>query len=437
MHSQVREIDPVTVEIHIEVPWDRVRKGLDEAFTKLQRSARVKGFRPGKVPQSILKRLFAKNVQAEVVSSLVEESVVAAVQRHELPVVSNAMLEDRPVIAEGEPLSFKVKFEVRPRVAELHTNLALTRVPPTVSDAEVDAEIERLREQHAIVRPIESERAAAKGDVLVIDYEVEIDGQVKPDMKGEGRTFQLGDGRLLEEIDNGLVGVGAGETKEIVVERPADDPNRELAGKKLVFRLTVRELRERILPDLDDEFAKDVGEYHTLLELRLAVRKRLEEAAAARAQAQLREQAIEKLALANPIPVPPSLVDQQLRAMVGAYTQVMEMIGRKPHIEQDDVEDMRRRAEQKVRAALLLGEIARRESIVVTAEEIDARMAEMAARSGRHIAKVRAEYSGEKREAIENQLLEDKLIRYLLDRAVVRDAPAEPAGASEPQSSSP
>ncbi|UJR81087.1 trigger factor [Sandaracinus amylolyticus] len=422
MQSQVSEIDPVTVEIQVEVPWDRVQKNLDETFTKLQRTARIKGFRPGKAPRNVLQRLFSKDVQAEVVSNLVEESVVQAVQQHSIPVVSQAMMDARPELTLGQPLTFKVKFEVRPKVENLETTLELTRTPATVSDAEIEQEIERLRQQHAIVRPIEGERAAQKGDVLIIDYAVTIDGEPKPDMKGENRTVNLGEGRLLDEIDAGLVGAKVGEKKTIEIARGDDDANKELAGKKVVFEVDVKELRERVLPDVDDEFAKDVGEYETLADLRTKLRARLEESAKARSESQLREQAVEKLAEKNPIPVPPSLVDQQLRAMLQEYMQIMQMLGQQPDFGKDGFDEMRKRAETKVRAALLLGELSRKAEISVAADEIEAKMRELAEKTGKHIAKVKADYAGEKREQLETQILEDKLIKHLLDRATITDA---------------
>lgn len=431
MQSLVSEIDPVTVEIKVEVPWDRVQKSLDETFTKLQRTARIKGFRPGKAPKNVVQKLFSKDVRAEVVSNLVEESVVAAVKQHSIPVVSNAMMADRPELRDGQPLEFKVKFEVRPKVDTLDTSLALTRATAAVSDADVDTEVERLRLQHAVVRPIEDARPAAKGDIVLLDYDVSIDGDAKPEMKGEGRTITLGEGRLLEELDAGLQGITVGEKRDVVIERGEGDPNKELAGKKVIFSLSVTELRERILPDLDDEFAKDAGEYESLADLRGKLRTRLEDAAKARADSALREQAVEKLAAANPIPVPPSLVDQQMRAMVNEYVQLLQMMGQQPDLGPNGFEDMRKRAEEKVRAALLLGELSRKATIVVTPEEIDAKFREIAERTGKHVAKVKADYAGEKREGLETQILEDKLIKHLLERATISDAPATSAVSSE------
>jgi trigger factor len=430
MQSQVSEIDPVTVEVQVEVPWDRIQKGLDDTFTKLQRSARVKGFRPGKAPRSVLQKLFSKDVQAEVVSNLVEETVVEAVRQHELPVVSTAKLDQRPELTTGQPLTFTVKFEVRPKIESLETSLTLTRTIERIGSAEVDAEIERLRQQHALMRPLEGERTAQKGDVVTIDYEVTIDGVAKPDMKGEGRPVNLGEGRLLEEIDAGLLGTRPGDERTIEIARGENDENKELAGKKVVFAVRVKEVRERVLPDLDDEFAKDVGEYETLADLRTKLQERLEEGAKSKSENQLRSQAVEELANKNPIPVPPSLIDQQLRSMLSEYFKIMQMIGQAPNLDPNEINDMRGRAESKVRSAILLGELSRREKIEVTPDEVEAKMQEIAERSGKHIAKVRADHAGEKREALETQILENKLIRYLLDHATITDVTASPTAAS-------
>ena len=378
MQAEVSEIDPVTVEITVNVPWDRVQKGLDDTLGKLQRTAKIKGFRPGKAPRAVIQRLYGKDVRQEVVSNLVEATVVEAVQKHEIPVVSNAMMADAPTLTDGQPLSFKVKFEVRPKVAELSTALNLTRWIEEVADADIDAEVARLREQHAVLRAPETPRPAKEGDQLLIDYAVLADGEEQAEMGGKDRPVELGTGSLITEIDQGLLGANVGETKQIEVKRESGDPKDPLAGKQVVFAVTVKELQEKILPEADDEFAKDVGEHQTLAELRASIRTRLEDAAKGRSESQLREDAVEKLADANPVPVPPSLIDQQLRSMMQEYMNIMRYIGQQPNMDAVQVDGMKRRAEQKVRSALLLGELSRVAKIEVSDEEIEARFREMA-----------------------------------------------------------
>ncbi|GAB4202935.1 MAG: trigger factor [Sandaracinaceae bacterium] len=425
MQSQVSTIDPVTVELHVEVPWERFSKGMETEYGKLQKNARIKGFRQGKAPRNVIVQLFSKAVREEVTSSLVNESVARAVQEHQLPIVSTPVLKDAPKVVDGSAMSFTVKVEVRPKIETLDTALELVRRTKPVTDADVDAEIERMRESHAVVEPLEAPRPAQKGDVLTIDYKVSVDGVEKPEMAGVGRSVELGDGRLLPEIDEGLTGADVGQTKSITVTRGADDPNKELAGKVVVFECTVKEIRERKLPAVDDELAKDLGDYADLADLKAKMRARLEEAAKGQSERALRDQAIEKLVEKNPIPVPPSLLDQQLRAMLQEFLQVMQVMGHKVQTLDEVAKDMKPRAESKVRAALLLGELSRKASITVTADEIEAKLKEMAEKSGKHIAKLRVEYQGEKRERLETQLLEDKLIKHLLDGSTIIDGPFE------------
>ncbi|MBX7194376.1 MAG: trigger factor [Sandaracinaceae bacterium] len=425
MQSQISPIDPVTVELHVEVPWDRFHKGVETEYGKLQKNARIKGFRQGKAPRNVIVQLFSKSVRDEVTSSLVNESVVEAVQKHELPVVSTPVLKDAPKVVDGTGMTFTVKVEVRPKVETLDTALELVRRVKPVTDADVDAEIERMRQTHAVVEPLEAPRPAQKGDVLTVDYTVSVDGVAKPDMAGSDRSIELGNGQLLPEIEAGLTGAELGQTRSISVARGADEANKELAGKTVVFEMTVKEMKERKLPALDDELAKDIGDYASFAELTQKTRERLEESAKAQGERALRDLAIEKLVEKNAIPVPPSLLDQQLRAMLQEFMQLMQMMGQKPQLNPMMVEEMKPRAEAKVRAALLLGELSRKASIAITAEEVEAKLKEMAEKSGKHIAKLRVEYTGEKREQLETQLLEDKLIKHLLSVSSISDGPWE------------
>lgn len=418
--SQVSEIDPVTVEVHVEVPWENVQRGLDDTYVRLQKTARVKGFRPGKAPRAVLQQLFAKSVREEVASNLVEKSILEAVQKHELPVVSAATLREAPTVNDGKPLAFTARLEVRPKIESLDTGIALTRRPLKVDDAAVDAELERLRQQRSTIEPLDAARPAQKGDVLTIDFKATVEGQ-KEDELAADRYVELGDGRLLPEIETALIGAEPGAVKTVEITRGEDDANKEIAGKKITFEVTVKEIRARKLPTLDDEFAKDVGDHENLAALRGKLKTDIETREQTAIDRELRDQAVEKLIEKNKIPVPPSLVDQQLRAMAQEFTQIMQMSGQAPRLDRQFLDGMKPRAEDRVRAALLLGELSRRESIKVESSDIEARLKEIAERSGKHIAKVRVEYQGERREQLETQLLEDKLLKHLLSVASVTE----------------
>ncbi len=427
MQSQVHEIDPVTVEVEVEVPWDRIQKGLDAGYGRLQKSAKIKGFRPGKVPRNVLKQLFGPQVKNEVAATLIEQGLLAAVQKHELAVVASPRVDSLPSIQEGEPFSFKATLEIRPKIDAIDTSgLELSRPHSEVTDEAIDQEIQELRERHADIQTPEPMRPAKAGDLLTIDYTVEIDAEEKPEMAATQRVVELGADRLLPEFEEALTGKQPGDEVQIRIAYGEDTPNEELKNKRALFKVVVRELRERVLPELDDELAKDVGEHETLEELRTDIRAKLEKAAQERADSALREQVVEKLVEKNPIPVPPSLVTQQEQAMRQELAFLLQMAGQQRPDFADELErTLRPQAEKKVRAALLMGELARQNEMKVEPEEVDARLAQIAEQTGKHIAKVRVEFAGEKRESLESKILEDKLLDYLLARATVTEAPPE------------
>jgi trigger factor len=439
MQSEVHTIDPVTVELSVEVPWDRVRKGLEASFGKLQKSAKIKGFRPGKVPRNVLSQLYGRQVRAEVAATLLEEGLIEAVQKHKLAIVSQPRLDSIPQIQEGEPLSFKAKLEIRPSVERVETSgLEVSRPRSAVGDAEVDAEIQRLRERHAEIVTPDPMRPSKAGDLLTLDYTVEIDGEEKKDMAATERVVELAGGRLLPEFETALVGKQPGDDADIRVAYGDDVQSDDLRGKRALFRVKIREVREKVLPELDDELAKDLGDHQTLAELKTKTREQLEKGAKARADSAVREQLVEKLVEKNPVPVPPSLVSQAEQAMRQELAMFMQMTGQPPQpLDEETEKTLRERAEKKVRAAILMGELARQQAIRVEPEEIDARMAKMAEQTGKHIAKIRVEMAGEKREELENKILEDKLLEYLLAQATVTDAPSEESKPADEASASP
>lgn len=423
MQSHVNELNPVEVEVKAEVPWERVKESLERQYRDLQRTVRVKGFRPGKVPRNVVRNLMGKQVRGEVTQTLVQEALASAVQEHSLQPVAMPSLEETPEVREGQPLAFTAKMEVRPKVGEIDTDIEVQRPPVEVTDEQVDREIENLREQNAEMVTPEPERPATKGDVLTVDYTVTIDGQEREDLGGEDRQIEVGSDRLLPELVEGLVGVRPGDEKTITVHFGEDFQREDLQGKDADFHVKVKELREKHLPEVDDEFAKDCGDYESLDDLKRSIRERLEESAKQHTQSTLKERVIDALVEKNPIPVPPSLVNQQLQQMTREMLQIQQMMGQEPNLSEEMTQDLKQRGERKVRAGLLFGELADRENLSVGKEDLDAKFQELAEKTGKHAAKIRAEYQGEEREALESQILEDKLLEYLLSRATIKDEP--------------
>lgn len=416
MQSQVSEISKVFVQVSVEVPWPDVEKAIEGSYSELSRTAKVRGFRPGKVPRNVLKQLFGARVRQEVLNNLVESGLGKAVQTHQLAVVSVPPLETTPQLKQGESLTFTAKVEVRPKIDQVDIEgISLTRSTAAVTDAQVDEALEQLRNQHSEVVVVDPPRPAIDTDILTCDYTVSIEGKDRPDLAANGRPIELA-GALLPELKNGLVGKQVGDRASVEVAFPAGQG--EFAGKTGTFDIEIKEIKNKVLPTLDDEFAKDV-EAGSLTELRQKTRDRLESSAKEEAEGALREQLVEKVLEKNPIEVPPSLVTQQQQAMLQEYVRMVRMTGQP--ISDDMLQNTKDDAEKRVRAALVLGAVARLKEIRVDAGDVDKRLEEMATRTGKHVAKLRAELQGEQREILESQILEEKLLEYLLGQATITD----------------
>lgn len=426
MQSHVETLSPVLVQVKVEVPWKKVNDDLETAYKAMQRKARIRGFRPGKVPREVVKNVLGKSIRSEVAAELVRQGIGQAVEEHQLAPVAYQDLSPAS-INDGQPLTFTAKLEVRPKIDHVDSNgIEVERSIARVAEAAIDSEVDRMREQGAELITPEPARAAQSGDVVTFDLAVSVDGEDKPHLNGSDRRAELGKGNLLPELQAGLTGMSLNESRPISISFPDDYGYEELRGKTAQFNVTVKNIQAKVLPEPDDEFAKDLGE-DTLEALRASVRKRLEAGARERSDARVREAVVDKLVDRNPVPVPPSMIEQEFRAMVEQFARIQQMLGQQIDFNADLQREYRTRAERKVRAGLLFGAIAKNENIRVSEADLEAKLAELAERTGKHIAKVRAEHQGEQKRNLELQVLEQKLLEYLVSRATIREVTASPA----------
>lgn len=423
MQVTLQKLSPVLVEFDVEVAADRVKNELDRAYTEVARSARVPGFRPGKAPRRVLSHYFGAKIQADVVQKLVDETFPRAVTEHQLQPVTQPAIEAQKIVENG-PFTYKARVEILPAIETVeYSGLSAKRPKVEVTDEQVNEEIENLRRAHATLQAPEPARPAQAGDVVTIDLSVEAGGQEVRDASATDLALELGAGQLLPEIDQSLQGKSVGETARVDVSLPAQHPHPKLRGKTATFTLVVKEIKARVLPAVDDEFAKDVGDFESLQALRDHLRGNLEKRAKEASENQLAEQLVAELVKRNPIPVPPSLVEQQMRiteqeilARARAYGQPASSLGGdlRQQIEQD--------SEVKVRAGLLMAEIAKKEGIQIGQAEIDEGLKELAEQTGKNIAKLRAEYREQKkREMLIGMILESKVLDIIQAKAQIEE----------------
>ncbi|MBI4954188.1 MAG: trigger factor [Myxococcales bacterium] len=411
MQVTLEKLSPVLVELRVEVPADTVSTEVDSAYTSLQRRARVRGFRPGKAPRAILKQVYADAVHADVAKRLVDrmlEQAMAdkAVQPLTQPDVHPSELDP------GQAFSFKARFEVRPEIESVTwEGLEASRPAIEVTGAQIDAEIEKLRLEHATLEPPAEPRAAKKGDIVAVALAFQVPGG-KPIT--EELETEIGARHILPEIDQALEGTEIGATKETEASFPTGHQRKDLRGKKATFKITVKEIKERILPKVDDEFAKDCGDYADLAALREGVAARLKKQAEQRTEEDVARQLVNALCAKNPIPVPPSLVEQQARVTERELVMAAQAQGGRYNPTAELRERVLADSEMKVRAGLLMAEIAKAKSIQVTPEDIEKGYQELAEQSGKNVAKIKAEYRDpNKQQMLIGMILEDKILDLL------------------------
>lgn len=429
MQINVQRISPVVMELQIEVPAEAVGAEVTKAYANLGKKAHVKGYRPGKAPRQTLQHLFGAQVMGDVVNALVQTTLPKALTEKSIQPVNTPEVVEAGQVSEKTSFSYKARVEVQPDIDDStlkYEGLELTRPVTEVTDAMVDEQIEALRQRQATLKAPEAKRAAKAGDVLTIDFTLAIDGKEVKDGGGQGVQVELGGGQLLPELDAALLGKSVDETVKATAAFPENHPRPESRGKAGTFDVKVTDLKEKVLPALDDEFAKDLNAgFTTVAELKTDVRAKLEKALKENAETQLAEQIVAKLNELNPLEVPPSLVEQQRRLMEQEVAMQARRASAKFTREQAQnlIAALHADAERKVRAGLLMAAIAKKHEFKVTDEDIEKAYVELAEETGKNVAKVKAEYrDAQKRQILIGMILEDKILDFLESKAKVSDA---------------
>ncbi|MBL8600644.1 MAG: trigger factor [Myxococcales bacterium] len=423
MQVNVSRVSPVEVSLRVSLPADRVSAALDRAYNEVGREAQLRGFRKGKVPRNVLKQVYGPQVTSDVLRRLIDETLPGAISAEKLEVIGQPRVEPEGDLADIANWVYTAHVEVRPEIAAIDLGkLALTRNLYPVAETALGEALERRRNENATLRTPESPRASVTTDSVTFDLKVSVDGAERAEFGAEGRTVEIGSGLLITELNDGLIGLEVGGKKDISVTFPETHARKELAGKTAVFHVTVTAIQEKVLPNLDDDFAKDLGE-ESLDGLKAKITAQLEQAAKERSDEELRNDAVEALVAQNPVSVPPSLVTQVLAQLQQEMVREARIRGIAPEGISDELKS---EAESRVKAGLLLTEIAKVNGIQVTDADLNARMEEIAKETGRAVQRVRVEYrEPQKRDMLIGAVLEDKVVALVLSKAAVTEKTAE------------
>ena len=422
MKCEVEVLTPTQRRLRLEVPADRVGKAFARIYQQVGRQAKVRGFRPGKIPQHVLRGLYGTEIQSQALSELVEEALAGAMQDQGLEPVAEPRLETGE-LNEAQPFAFTAVIEVKPEIElKNYRAVPLDRVRADIGEEDVDRALKALQDRNAQLEAVEGRDEVQDGDYVLIDFSGSVDGEPFPGSTAENYAVDIGAGRALPEFEQGLVGMQQGVAGNIAVNFPADVNDERIAGKTADFAVTVRDIRHKILPPLDDEFARDYGECDSLGELREKVRAELQREIETLQNGPLKDQIMERLIDEHVFEVSPSMVDRELSYLMRRSRSQREMSGSEdPEPTTDELrEELTPQAERRVRMMLLLEKIAAAEGIDASDEEVDGRIEAMARASGAQGASVREQYGQAwARETMRSQLASEKTLDFLLEEADV------------------
>ena len=421
-------VSPVVSELSIEVSVGRVDAAFGRVLQELRKGARVKGFRPGKVPTHVIKQLYGPQLGEEVERVLVNQTLQEAVEQAEIVPVVEPQIEAEPPVA-GQEFHYKARIEMKPSI-ELPdlASISGSRPAVTVGEEEVLLELERLRERQAAWIEEPEETLAAQGHQLTIDFTGTIDGVAFEGGTAEGVDIELGSGRMIPGFEDQLVGAKSGESRPLHVSFPTPYGNAALAGKAAVFATRVSAVKRRELPALDDDFAKDLGDFETLDEVKRKLQESLESQRRAASDRALERSLLDDLVTRTSFEVPPTLVARQLESQVQQLEQQLrgrlsesDLRMRVAQVREEGWDEAKRRVQE----ALLLESVATRATLVASEEEIDARLDEMAQSQGfdaklmHDLAKAQGWHA-----AIAAEIVDRKALAHLAEHARIRDVEA-------------
>ncbi|MBW2426292.1 MAG: trigger factor [Deltaproteobacteria bacterium] len=425
---EANEISPVVRELSIEVQVDRVDAAYARVVNELRKGARVKGFRPGKVPPKVIKRIYAGALGEEIERSLVRETLADAVELAALQPVVEPQIEAEPPV-EGEAFTYKARIEVKPDI-ELPDLEKISGSKPAVSvgEDEVLGELESLRERHVVWVEEPEKTRAEDGHQVIVDFVGRIDGEAFEGGTAEGVEIVLGSGQMIPGFEEQLVGVTAGEERELNVTFPESYGNEALAGKPACFESKTTAIKRRELPELDDEFAKDMGEFETLDEVRDKLRENLETQRSQASEQALHKSLLDDLVARTSFEVPPTLVERELEGRIrqfeqqlGQYLPEPELRARAAQMREEGWDDARRRVQE----ALLLEAVARSVGLEADDEEVDARLEEMATSQGVDVKLMRDMANSQGwLPAIAAEVVDRKALAYLVEHAQISEVDA-------------
>lgn len=406
--------------MHVTVPAGEVDQAFQRTLATLKEKVSIPGFRRGKIPTQVIMQRFRKNIEADVLSMLLEHRLESLLESHSLNPVSQPRLEPGE-LAPGKDFLFVLEFEVLPEIQLEGLEELEVSVPPVeLRDDGVDARLEQMRQADAQFRKAEGREGVLQGDMLIVDMVSTVEGQEPKEQPGQEIHLR---GNLMPEVEEALLRARIGQPIPVAVDMPANHANREMAGKRVLLEMTVREIRERILPEMDDEWARD-HDKESLEELRAEVADELRKEKERQWEQLVNQRILDKIIETRPFEIPPGLARAETEKRIAGMARLMGQIGQT--LEGEDLVELHRttrdRTYQDIRRSVVLESVVRQQGIEVSDEALEEKIAALAQQGPEPPAKVRARYSGkEAREGLKSELREEQAFAFLRSRVKIAE----------------
>lgn len=430
MKSELQKLNGLERRLQIEIPAETINAALNKMYQQVQRVAKFKGFREGKAPLAMVKTEYKQKVEYDVADQLIREHYDKAIDELKLEPVNFPAI-DFDGIKENEPLKFTATFEVKPEVAiKKFKGLEVEKEKLDVKDEAIEKIIDDIRASKASIVPVIEVRPAQLGDVSIIDFEGRVNGELLPGGSASEHMLELGSNQFIPGFEEGIVGMNVGDKKTISLNFPEEYHAKDVAGKPVAFDVTLKEIKKKVIPELDDELAKTLGNHESAAHLREEVKKDVVGAEEKRIKDDLKTRILHALVDANPFEIPESMVKQQKEIIVEDVHQRMKQDGM---TDEQFVEyrtkwdaDFTKSAEFVIKSSLLVSNIGRQENLTCTDADVADRMEKYAKQSGIELEKIKSFYNKpENRSRLRFQITEEKVMDLLIAEAKIKELPKD------------
>jgi len=416
---KIEESNPVRRILSFDIPWTTVSEELDMAYRRIGKKAKIKGFRAGKIPRKVLEIYYKDQAEDETVSTIVTKYYSDAIRENDINPV------DKPIIEQGginhaQDFQFTATVEIEPVVDPRdYMDIKIEKRDIKVTAKDITERIDQIREVYSTLEEVKEDRPVKKDDFVTIDFTGSIDGEVQKELTSEAYTLQIGSKSFFGDFEEQLVGVKKGDEKEIKVTLPENFHLKKAAGKECVFSVSVKDIRERILPKIDKNFLKNFEKYETIKDFEEDVKKSIQDEEMRKIKSEVESQLIDRIIENNDFQVPEAYVERQIYIMMLNAQNHLVNNGMKPEeaikISSKMHDNFKDQAEKTVKASILLSKIAEKESITYDGKELDERMNEIGTR-------IEASQRDAVRESMRDEMVTQKTIDYLVEHAKIKKA---------------